>query len=314
MKQTAAITVRDLIKSFKENNVLKGVNFTVQEGSTFALLGSNGAGKTTILKILATLMLPDEGRAEIFGYDVVKQASQVRTRISYTGQNAAVDEILSGRENLRIIGALRHMPDKKARADNLLELFRLTDAANKPVARYSGGMRRRLDIAMSMMSKAPVVFMDEPTTGLDPQNRLVMWDIIKSMAKNGTTVFLTTQYLDEAEHLADYIAILHEGVIIAYGTVDELKQKLPQGLIQFKFRNEKDMKKAMELLDGYSIYNGEEEYAITVQTDGGAKQFENVLCLLNQGGIKIMKFNPKQPTLEDAFLVLIGEKEDIYRD
>ena len=310
---TPAITVQNLTKSFKDNAVLKGVNFTVLKGSIFALLGSNGAGKTTTVKILTTLLRPDGGRAEICGYDVVKQAGQVRSQISLTGQNAAVDEMLTGQENLRIIGALRHLPNKNVLADELLETFRLTDAANKQVLTYSGGMRRRLDIAMSMMGRSPVVFLDEPTTGLDPQNRLAMWEIVKSMADAGTTVFLTTQYLDEAEHLANHIAILHEGVIIADGTSNELKEKLPQGIIQLQFANEQELAKASNLLSGYRVRKGEGEYAIDVQTDGKAKSFADVLNRLNEGNVDIFYFAPKQPNLEDAFLTLIGEKKgEIY--
>ena len=311
----SVITVQNLTKSYKENAVLKGVNFTVQKGSIFALLGSNGAGKTTTVKILTTLMRPDGGKVEICGYDVVKQAAHVRSSISLTGQYAAVDEILTGRENLRIIGALRHLSNKNELTDELLETFRLTDAANKQVSTYSGGMRRRLDIAMSMMGKSPVVFLDEPTTGLDPQNRLAMWDIVKSMADAGTTIFLTTQYLDEAEHLANHIAILHEGLIIADGTSSELKEKLPQGIILLQFKNETELKKAKEILSGCPIRDGEGEYSIDVQTDGGAKSFADVLNRLNQGNVEILNFAPKQPTLEDAFLTLIGEKrEETTRD
>ena len=308
---TPAIKVQNLAKSYKENNVLKGVNFTVQKGSIFALLGSNGAGKTTIVKILTTLIRPTRGRVEICGYDVVNQAGQVRRNISLTGQYAAVDELLTGRENLLIIGALRHLPDKNDLADKLLEMFRLTDAAKKSVSTYSGGMRRRLDIAMSMMGQSPVVFLDEPTTGLDPQNRVAMWDIVKSMADAGITVFLTTQYLDEAEYLADHIAILHEGVIIADGTSDELKEKLPQGIMQLQFKNELDLMRAIELLSEYTIHSDAGEFAIDIQTDGGARQFADVLNRLNREDVEILKFAPKQPTLEDAFLTLIGEKEEL---
>ena len=307
---TLAIKVQNLTKSYRENNVLKGVSFTIQKGSIFALLGSNGAGKTTAVKILATLIQPDGGIVEIYGYDVVKQGKQVRRHISLTGQYAAVDEILTGRENLLIIGELRHLSNKKEQAAQLLESFRLTEAADKQVSKYSGGMRRRLDIAMSMMGKSPVVFLDEPTTGLDPQNRLAMWDIIRSMATAGITVFLTTQYLDEAECLADHIAILHEGVIIADGTSDQLKEKLPQGMMQLHFENEMDLKRAMELLSEYTVRNGEDKFAIDVQTDGGAKQFAEVLNRLNHENVAILKFAPKQPTLEDAFLTLIGEKNE----
>ena len=310
MDQAApAITVQNLIKSFKDNAVLKGVSFAVQKGSIFALLGSNGAGKTTTVKILTTLLRPDGGKAEICGYDVVKQAGQVRSQISLTGQNAAVDEMLTGRENLRIIGALRHLPNRNALADELLETFRLTDAANKQVTTYSGGMRRRLDIAMSMMGRSPVVFLDEPTTGLDPQNRLAMWEIVKSMADAGTTIFLTTQYLDEAEHLANHIAILHEGVIIADGTSNELKEKLPQGIIRLQFANEAEPAKARELLSGYKVRGCEDEFAIEVQTDGTAASFADVLNRLNRGDVDILKFAAKQPNLEDAFLTLIGERK-----
>ena len=304
------IVVSNLKKSFKDNHVLKGVNFNIPKGSIFALLGSNGAGKTTTVKILATLMKSDGGRAEICGYNVKKQAGQVRGCISLTGQFAAVDEVLTGRENLQIIGALRHLPDKNEQADKLLETFDLTDAANRAVSTYSGGMRRRLDIAMSMVGQSPVVFLDEPTTGLDPQNRLAMWEIVKSMAASGTTVLLTTQYLDEAEHLADRIAILHEGVIIADGTVDELKEKLPQGMIQLQFNSEAERRKAVDLLGEYSIRNGAGKHFIDIRTDGSAKQFADVLNRLNQGNVEILKFAQKQPTLEDAFLTLIGEKKE----
>ena len=306
---STAIKIQNLTKSYKEHAVLKGVNFTVNTGSIFALLGLNGAGKTTIIKILATLMHPDGGSVEICGCDVVKQAAQVRKSISLTGQYAAVDEVLTGRENLLIIGALRNLPDKKAQADILLDKFHLTDAANKPVSKYSGGMRRRLDIAMSMMGKSPIVFLDEPTTGLDPQNRLAMWEIVKSMATAGTTVLLTTQYLDEAEYLANHIAILHEGVIIADGTSNELKEILPQGIMRLWFKNAPDAIKAKELLCEYTIHCIERDYAMNVQTDGGVKQFTDILNRLNKEHIEIIKFAPKQPTLEDAFLTLIGEKK-----
>jgi len=304
------ITVQNLTKAYKNNQVLKGVNFTVKKGSIFALLGSNGAGKTTTVKILATLMRPDGGRAEICGHDVVKQAGAVRGCISLTGQYAAVDELLTGRENLRIIGSLRHLRDTNEQAEFLLDSFRLQDAANKHVSTYSGGMRRRLDIAMSMMGNSPVVFLDEPTTGLDPQNRLAMWSVVKSLAENGTTVLLTTQYLDEAEYLADHIAILHEGIIIAEGTPDALKEKLPQGIMQLQFKDTAALEKARALLSMYAIRSGEDSHAIDVQTDGGSKQFADVLHRLNQENIEILKFAPKTPTLEDAFLTLIGEKQE----
>ena len=304
------ITVENLQKSFKDQEVLKGVNFTVRKGSIFALLGSNGAGKTTIVKILSTLLRSDGGTATICGYDVDKQPDGIRRSISLTGQFAAVDEMLTGRENLRIIGALRRLSGKNDLADNLLGIFRLTDAADKLVSTYSGGMRRRLDIAMSLMGNPPVVFLDEPTTGLDPQNRIAMWDIVKTMADNGTTVLLTTQYLDEAEALADHIAILHEGTIIAEGNSTALKDRLPQGIIELQFKDDAELREASNLLSDYTIHKGEGKHAIDLRTNGSTKQFADVLNRLNHGQIEPKKFAQKQPTLEDAFLTLIGEKQE----
>ncbi|MFD1824453.1 MULTISPECIES: ABC transporter ATP-binding protein [Mumia] len=220
-------------KSFDELHVLRGVDFDVARGSIFALLGSNGAGKTTLVKILSTLLKADAGTATVEGYDVATQAADVRESFSLTGQFAAVDEILSGRENLVLVAKLRHLKDPGAIADDLLARFSLTDAGGRKVSTYSGGMRRRLDIAMSLIGNPPVIFLDEPTTGLDPQSRLEVWDTVKGLAGQGTTVLLTTQYLDEAEQLADRIAILHEGRIIANGTLAELKQLLPPAEIEY---------------------------------------------------------------------------------
>ena len=215
--------MRGLEKSFADVHVLRGVDFDVAPGSIFALLGSNGAGKTTVVSILATLLRPDAGTATVAGFDVVTQPADVRESISLTGQFAAVDEILTGRENLVLMARLRHQKDAGRIADDLLDRFQLAEAAGRRVATYSGGMRRRLDIAMSLIGDPPVIFLDEPTTGLDPQSRLEVWSSIRELAGQGTTVLLTTQYLDEAEQLADRIAILHEGRIIANGTLAELK-------------------------------------------------------------------------------------------
>jgi ABC-2 type transport system ATP-binding protein len=303
------IKVENLTKSYKDHQVLKGVNFEVNKGSIFALLGSNGAGKTTTIKILATLLKSDSGQAAICGYDVASQGAEVRNSISLTGQFATVDEILTGRENLKIIAALRHLKDKDIVVNKLLEDFRLADAADKLVSTYSGGMRRRLDIAMSMVGSSAVVFLDEPTTGLDPQNRLAMWEIVKSMSNSGITVLLTTQYLDEAEALADHIAILHEGIIIADGTPEELKEKLPQGIVELQFKDQENLRKAKAILKDYSIREGVGEYTLDIRTNGSAKEFATILNTLN-GDIELLTFMPKQPTLEDAFLTLIGEKEE----
>ncbi|MDG4810972.1 ATP-binding cassette domain-containing protein [Micromonospora sp. WMMD1120] len=228
-----AIRVHGLEKSFKQLTVLRGVDIDVARGSIFALLGSNGAGKTTVVKILSTLLKADAGTARVNGFDVQTQAADVRESISLTGQFAAVDEMLSGRENLVLVARLRHLRDARAVADDLLGRFSLTEAGNRRVATYSGGMRRRLDIAMSLIGNPPVVFLDEPTTGLDPQARIEVWQAVKELAKGGTTVLLTTQYLDEAEHLADRIAILHEGRIIVNGTLSELKKLLPPAKVEY---------------------------------------------------------------------------------
>jgi ABC-2 type transport system ATP-binding protein len=231
--QEAAIHVQGLEKSYKDLEVLRGVDFDVARGSIFALLGSNGAGKTTVVNILSTLLKADAGTASVNGFDVATQAADVRESISLTGQFAAVDEILSGRENLVLIARLRHLKDPGTIADDLLDRFSLTDAATRKVATYSGGMRRRLDIAMSLIGNPPVIFLDEPTTGLDPQARIEVWQAVKELAEAGTTVLLTTQHLDEAEQLADRIAILHDRRIIVNGTLSELKQLLPPAKVEY---------------------------------------------------------------------------------
>ena len=228
-----AIRVRRMEKSYKELHVLRGVDFDVAPGSIFALLGSNGAGKTTIVKILSTLLRPDAGTATVNGFDVASHPSRVRESISLTGQFAAVDEILSGRENLVLVAKLRHLKDPGQAADRLLARFKLSDAASRKVSEYSGGMRRRLDIAMSLIGQPEIIFLDEPTTGLDPEARIEVWQVIQELAEQGTTVLLTTQYLDEAEQLADRIAILHQGRIIANGTLAELKQLLPPAKVEY---------------------------------------------------------------------------------
>lgn len=270
------IDVSGLKKSYKANHVLKDVSFTVRKGSVFALLGSNGAGKTTVVKILSTLMKPDSGKATINGFDVVRQGYYVRECISLTGQFTAVDEVLTGRENLNLIGQLKRLNDVKNKVNEWLAFFHLQDTADSKVSTYSGGMRRRLDIAMSLMGKPQIIFLDEPTTGLDPQNRIAMWDLVKELAAGGTTVFLTTQYLEEAEYLADYIAILHGGEILAEGTPQYLKTIMPQRGAQLNFQSEEQAAEAM--------------------------------ALLNENGITIDSFEQKLPSLEKVFLTLTDEK------
>ena len=228
-----AIRVQGVTKAFKDLQVLRGVDFEVERGSIFALLGSNGAGKTTLVRILSTLLKADGGSATVQGNDVAAAPNEVREAISLTGQFAAVDEILTGRENLVLVAKLRHLKDPGSVADALLARFSLTDAGGRRAGTYSGGMRRRLDIAMSLIGDPPIIFLDEPTTGLDPQARIEVWDTVKELAHGGTTVLLTTQYLDEAEQLADRIAILHEGTIIQNGTLAELKKLLPQTTVEY---------------------------------------------------------------------------------
>ncbi|MDW4572479.1 ATP-binding cassette domain-containing protein [Microbacterium sp. M3] len=251
---TAAIQVRGLEKSYKDLQVLRGVDFEVERGSIFALLGSNGAGKTTVVRILSTLLKADAGAAAIAGFDVAAQPQKVRETISLTGQFAAVDEVLSGRENLVLIAQLRHLPDPGRIADELLARFSLTDAGTRRAATYSGGMRRRLDIAMSLIGDPPVIFLDEPTTGLDPAARIEVWDAVRELARGGTTVLLTTQYLEEAEQLADRIAILHKGRIIVDGTLSELKRLLPPAQVEY-------IEKQPSLEDVFFALTGEEDTA-----------------------------------------------------
>jgi ABC-2 type transport system ATP-binding protein len=229
----AAIRVRGLEKSYGALEVLRGVDFDVARGSVFALLGANGSGKTTTVRILATLLKADAGSASVDGFDVVAQAARVRESISLTGQFAAVDEILTGRENLVLVARLRHLDDPGGIADRLLDRFSLTGAAARRVATYSGGMRRRLDIAMSLVGGSPVIFLDEPTAGLDPEARIEVWRTVEELAGHGTTVLLTTQHLEEAERLADRIAILHEGRILVDGTLAELKRLLPPANVEY---------------------------------------------------------------------------------
>lgn len=272
------IEVSHLKKSFKDHQVLKDVSFSIKKGDIFALLGSNGAGKTTIVKILSTLTKLDGGTASICGFDVNKQSDEVRECISLTGQFAAVDEMLTGKENLKLIGQLNRIKNVKAEVKEWLDFSNLEDAANQKVSTYSGGMKRRLDIAMSLMGNPQVVFLDEPTTGLDPQNRIAMWELVKHLASKGTTIVLTTQYLEEAEQLADEIAILHEGKIIANGTPKYLKEILPACGAKLNFQNEHEAEEAMKFL--YS------------------------------NGINVEGFEQNTPSLEDVFLTLIDEKKE----
>lgn len=304
-----AISVKGLRKSYKNVDVLQDVNFTVDRGSIFCLLGSNGAGKTTTIKILTTLARPDDGEACVCGYDVCRSPDKIHRVISLTGQYAAVDESLTGMENLLMMGKLNHIPDCRKRARQLLEYFNLCDAAGRYISTYSGGMRRKLDIAMSLINDPEIIFLDEPTTGLDPQSRRNMWKIIKALNDSGVTVFLTTQYLEEAEQLADRIAILNKGSVIVNGTPEELKKMLPQGIVAFTFPGPDELERAQELLTDYKLLPDMEKYTLTVYTDGSVGNLSNIFSTLEEKAVTVTEFSQKLPTLEDTFLTLIGEKE-----
>ena len=303
-----AISVSELRKAYKNNAVLKGVNFTVERGTIFALLGSNGAGKTTIINILTTLIQADTGNATVGGFDVGKYPSKVRQCFSLTGQFAAVDDMLSARENLELIGDLRHVSDSAQTAAELLKTFNLTDAAERRVATFSGGMRRRLDIAMSLIGNPPIIFLDEPSTGLDPEARSDMWQTIRALAKSGTTVFLTTQHLEEADELADIIALLHHGIIVAKGTATELKKLVPAGRVKFTFHDEKQLDIAVGILEkDYEITRGDNS-TLTVATGGSATQLAELFIRLRDANLEPADFSQQEPTLDDVFFKLIGSK------
>jgi ABC-2 type transport system ATP-binding protein len=305
-----AITVSELKKAYKKNAVLKGVNFEVESGTIFALLGSNGAGKTTIINILTTLIEADAGDATVGSFDVAKSSGKVRQCISLTGQFAAVDDMLTGRENLELIGDLRHVKDSAQTTKDLLGKFDLTDAADRLASTFSGGMRRRLDIAMSLIGNPPIIFLDEPTTGLDPEARKGMWQTIKVLAEGGTTIFLTTQYLDEADELADIIALLHEGKIVAQGTATELKKLVPGGIVKFTFDNESQLNNAVSILGkAFKVTKGD-GLTLAVVTSDGTNQIADLFIRLRDAKLEPANFSQQVPTLDDVFFKLTGKKEE----
>jgi ABC-2 type transport system ATP-binding protein len=309
-ESTAAITVRSLKKTYKKVTVLDDVSFTVERGSIFALLGSNGAGKTTTINILTTLLKADGGNAVVDGNDVAVSAEKVRRQISLTGQFAAVDDLLTGRENLELIGDLRHVASSKATAKKLLKQFDLEEAADRRTSTYSGGMRRRLDIAMSLIGNPSVIFFDEPTTGLDPQSRNGMWETIKTLANSGTTVFLTTQYLEEADQLADKICILDQGKIVAEGTPAELKKLLPHGQVELTFQSQKELDAASKLLAQYETARNDESITLAVTTDGTVAELTRLLTRLENAGVEVVEFAQKAPSLDDVFLKIVTESKE----
>ncbi|WP_232466203.1 MULTISPECIES: ATP-binding cassette domain-containing protein [unclassified Diaminobutyricimonas] len=304
-----AIQMIGLTKSFGTQMVLDGVDLEIARGSVFALLGPNGAGKTTTVHILSTLLRPDGGTALVNGSDVVRDPDGVRAAIGLTGQFSAVDGLLSGEENLMLMARLRHLGAKrsKARVAELLEQFDLVEAARKPLATYSGGMRRRLDLAMTLVATPSVIFLDEPTTGLDPRSRHTMWDIVRGLVADGTTVLLTTQYLEEADELANRIAVLDGGRIVAEGTPDELKRLVPGGHIRLRFADVAALDAASRVLDESARDNA--ELALTVPSDGGVGALRTVLARLDAANLEVDDLTIQTPDLDDVFFALTGRVE-----
>jgi ABC-2 type transport system ATP-binding protein len=305
-----AISIRNLTKSFGKKSVLEGINLTVKRGTMLALLGPNGAGKTTTVRILSTLTAPDGGEVTVNGYDVVKDASEVRRIIGLTGQYAAVDELLNGRENLEMMGRLYHLgkEESKRRAEELLEQFDLTEAAERAVKTYSGGMRRRLDLAASLVATPPIIFLDEPTTGLDPRSRIAMWEIIQRLKQQGATILLTTQYLEEADRLANRIAVLDRGKIIAEGTANELKASIGSERVEIVLEKAELFDRALDLLPKEGTQSNREERSISIPTDGSVRSVKNILDILNAEGIEMDSMSVHKPTLDDVFLNLTGRE------
>ena len=306
----SAINMTGIKKAYGKHEVLKGVSLEVPEGSIFCLLGSNGAGKTTAINILTTLLAADSGTASVQGYDAVKQGDKVRDVISLTGQFAAVDDVLTARENLVLIGELHHVASPGQTAQALLEQFDLTEAADRRAGTFSGGMRRRLDIAMGLIGNPAVIFLDEPTTGLDPQSRNAMWATIKDLAKNGSTIFLTTQYLEEADQLADTIAVLDGGLIVAQGSPEELKKLLPHGKIELIFNDKTALSTAAKALHAYEVARHDEALILAVTTDGSVEALATLFSEMQKAKLDIAEFSQKPPTLDDAFLQIVAKNKE----
>jgi ABC-2 type transport system ATP-binding protein len=308
---TNAVVVEGLVKRFGATTALDGVGFTVAEGTVLGLLGPNGAGKTTVVRILSTLMRADAGRAEVVGLDVVRQAADVRASIGLTGQYAAVDEYLTGQENLEMVGRLYRLGGRESRirAGQLLERFELTDAARRPARTYSGGMRRRLDIAASLIARPRVLFLDEPTTGLDPRSRLGMWEFIADLVQDGTTILLTTQYLEEADRLADRMVVIDRGRVIARGTADELKAQVGGQRLEFTVASAEQVRRAADALGPLAqgeTQLDEQTRRLSMPVTGGTETLAEALRRLAVTGVQVLDVGLRRPDLDDVFLTLTG--------
>jgi ABC-2 type transport system ATP-binding protein len=302
-----AIVVTGLRKSFGDHVVLDGIDLTVPPGTVFSLLGANGAGKTTTVRILSTLIGADAGDVRVAGHDLVGEPDAVRAAIGVTGQFSAVDNLLTGRENLLLMGDLHHLArgEGRARAAQLLEQFDLVEAAGKPVSTYSGGMRRRLDLAMTLVGSPRVIFLDEPTAGLDPRGRRGMWQIVRDLVAGGVTIFLTTQYLEEADELADRIAVLDHGRLVAEGTADELKRRIPGGHVRLRFADPRSLDAAARVLG--QVSRDSDALALRVPSDGSLRSLKTLIDRLEGRAIEVDELSVHTPDLDDVFLALTGD-------
>jgi ABC-2 type transport system ATP-binding protein len=308
-----AVEAIDLVKKFGANRAVDGVSFVVPEGSVLGLLGPNGAGKTTIVRMLTTLSVPTSGTGRVAGYDVVKDPAAVRRSMGLTGQSATIDELLTGRENIRLIGRLYGLPTSylRKKSDELLERFLLTDAADRVAKTYSGGMRRRLDLAVSLVASPPVLFLDEPTTGLDPRSRADLWEVLRGLVRDGTTLLLTTQYLEEADHLADEIVVIDKGKVIAAGTPTQLKDEAGRASVVVTVSSATDLPRAAELLRQHApeVHLDEVSRRLTAPASGLA-DMTRIAAIFTDSGIDIDDLGLKRPSLDDVFLHLTGHRAE----